>query len=264
MHNQWEANTDSADISSTERLFAPSDREALYLLINDKLRKLGSHRDVLEKAKKKRALNGPQKLALLDLEQRVSNLEMLQNPREPFKKFNDHSQRNIIKTDIEKTFGSSLTEKQVTYLVEAEVERKICYQVIRFYEKELSTIQDTYTELLHNHSKGVTQRLKGRQKNIKENEKILMSCLQKAKTLIDGKQWKKTDYPIFRDLAHHDEFKPAFIPLPRVAGPNKDMSEEERKQYRESNKRTTWTESHLRNFFHEQTDLDPTTKKKKS
>jgi hypothetical protein len=262
MLNQWEADTDPADISSTERLFAPSDREALYLLINDKLRKLGGQRDALEKAKKKRSLNGPQKTALLDLKQRVSNLEMLQNPGEPFKKFNDFSQRNIIKADIEKTFGSGLTEKQVTYLIEAEVERKICYQVIRFYERELSTVQETYAELLHIHSKGVTQRLKGRQKNIKENEKILISCLQKAKTLIDGKRWKKTDYIIFRNLAYQVEFKPAFIPLPRIAGPNKDMSEEERKQFRESNKRSTWTESYLRNFFHVQTGLDPTTKKK--
>jgi len=152
----------------------------------------------------------------------------------------------------------------MTLLVDAEVERKICYQVIRFYEKELSTVQETYTELLNNHSNGVTERLKGRQKNIKENEKILMGCLQKAKTLIEGKRWKKTDYPFFRDLAKQDEFKPAFIPLPRVAGPNKDMSEEERKQFRESNKRTTWTESYLRNFFHEHTGLDPTTKRGKS
>lgn len=264
MLNQWEADVDPTDESLAERLFAPSDFETLYLLINDKLRKLGSLKDALEKGKRKRALNGPQKTALLDLEQRVDNLEMLQNSSEPFKKFKDFGQRKLVQADIERSFGSSLTAKQLTYLVDAEVERKICYQVIRFYEKELSTVQETYTELLHNHSKGVTERLKGRQKNIKENEKILMGCLQKAKTHIDGKRWKKTDYSIFRDLAYQDEFKPAFIPLPRVAGPNKDMTEEERKQYRESNKRTTWTESNLRNFFHEQTGLDPTTKKEKS
>ena len=263
MLNQWDAGVDPTDDQSTERLFSPSDIEALYLLINDKLRKLGGLKEALEKAKRKRALNGPQKMALLDLEQRVGNLEMLQSPREPFKRFNDFGQRKLIQTAIEKNFGNGLTPKQVSDLVDAEVERKICYQVIRFYEKDLATIQDTYTELLHNHSNGVTERLKGRQKNIKENEKILMACLQKAKTLIDGKRWRKTDYSIFRDLAYQDEFKPAFIPLPRVAGPNKDMTEEERKQYRVSKKRTTWTESNLRNFFHEQTGLIPTTKNKK-
>ncbi|QWE31445.1 hypothetical protein [Polynucleobacter sp. Adler-ghost] len=264
MLNEWEADVDPTDDSSTERLFAPSDRDALHHLINDKLRKLGGLKDAVEKAKKKRALNGPQKTALLDLQQRVGNLEMLQSPNEPFKRFNDFSQRKIVQADIEKIYGNGLTPKQMTLLIDAEVERKICYQVIRFYEKELSTVQDTYTELLNNHSKGVTERLKGRQKNIKENEKILMGCLQKAKTLIQGKRWKKTDYPIFRDLAKQDEFKPAFIPLPRVAGPNKDMSEEERTKFRESNKRTTWTESYLRNFFHQRTGLDPTTKKEKS
>lgn len=264
MLNQWEADADPTDNPSMEKLFSPSDIEELYLLINAKLRKLASLKEGLKKAKRKRTLNGPQKMALLDLEQRVGNLEMLQNPNEPFKKFNDFSQRKIIQADIERRFGSGLTAKQLSYLVDAEIERKICYQVIRFYENDLSIVQETYSELLHIHSKGVTGRLKGRKKNIKENEKILMKCLQKAKTLIDGKRWNKSDYPVFRDLAKKDEFKPAFIPMPRIAGPNKDMSEEERKQFRESNKRTTWTESHLRNFFHEHTGLIPTARKVKS
>jgi len=264
MLNQWEADVDRTEDCSAERLFAPSDSDGLYLLISDKLRKLGSLRDALKKAKKKRSMNGPQKMAFLDLQQQVSNLEMLQNSSEPFKKFNDFSQKQIVQTGIEKTFGSGLTIKQITYLIDAEVERQICYQVIRFYERELSTVKETYSELLYSHSKGVAERLKGRQKNIKENERILIGCLQKAKTLIEGKRWKRTDYIIFRDLAYQDEFKPAFIPLPRVAGPNKAMSEEERKRYRDSKKRTTWIESYLRNFFHEQTGLNPTTKKEKS
>ncbi len=262
MLNQLEADVDPTDDPSTEKLFSPLDIEALYLLINDKLRKLGSLKEVLERAKRKKALNGPQKMALLDLEQRVSNLKMLQNPDEPFKKFNDFSQRKVLQADIEKSFGNGLTAKQMAFLIDAEIERKICYQVIRFYEKDLSIVEETYSELLHNHSKGVTGRLKGRQRNIKENEKILMSCMKKAKTLIEGKGWRKTDYKLFRDLAYQDEYKPSFIPLPRVAGPNKDMTEEERKQYRNSKKRTTWTESNLRNFFHEQTGLAPTTKNK--
>ena len=37
MLNQWEADVDPTEDSSTERLFAPFDLEKLYPLINDKL-----------------------------------------------------------------------------------------------------------------------------------------------------------------------------------------------------------------------------------
>jgi hypothetical protein len=187
---------------------------------------------------------------------------MLQSSNEPFKKFSDFNQIAELKLSVQEKYGDNLTQRQLLMLAESEAERQICYQLIRFFESEVGIIQDTYTELLEGHISAAKRRLKGRQKNAKKNQEVLKLCLQKAKRLIEGKRWKDSDYIIFRNLAHQDEFKPVFIPEPRVAGERKGLAQEERDKHRKDCKRSTWAESALRKFFEEQTGTKPTTKKK--
>lgn len=262
MLNQEFFSVDEINESTKEKVFAPSDKDGLYSLINHLTKHLTLLNRKLEKEAGKKNSAGFQIKATHELSRRVENYKTLQSPSKPFKKFTDFNEVKKLKQSIEKRYGGNLTSEQLSMLVDDEVEKQVCYQLIRFFEEEMLIIYDTYMDLLEGHIAGAKRRLKGRQKNTKKNQEILKQCLQKARTLIDDKKWKGNDYIIFRDLARRDEFKPVFIPTPRVAGGNKVLTDEERNHYLEVSKRSTWAESTLRKFFREQTGKDPTTKKK--
>jgi hypothetical protein len=244
-----------------ERLFDPYRYEDLIPLIKHRLSKITGIADALKIAKGKRTQSEPQKQAIFDLGERLKNLEQLNNPAAPFKKYSDFTNRKALTSEINRVWGSAnLNPKQIATLIDMEIERLTCYQVIRYFEKELLVIQGTYENLSANHTMGVSSRLKGRKINAKKNDAILHDCLKQVRKLKKTKKWEESDYIEFRRLALMT--KPAFIPVPRVAGESKKLTSLERQTYIARIKRETWSESKLRKFFREQTDKKASTKVK--
>lgn len=246
----------TTEISEREQLFEPNNIDQLLGLIKTRLAMLPRLRANLESAKGVRVKAAPQKTAIFDLTKRLKNLEGLSDPKGPIKRFESHSNRDALKPRVKLEWGGELTAKQLEALVDAEIERQVAYQIIRYYEKELSVIQETYSKLLFMHSVSVISRLKGRKKNANKNREILQQCLTRLKSLKVGKRLKSIDYVEFKKLARTKEFEPAYIPSPRIAKSRRGLPVPPR--------RNDWSESTLRKFFKEETKLVPTTKKGKT
>lgn len=254
------------DVDPTkERAFDPYGYEDLLSLIKHRLSKMGGINESLKTAQGRRAQSEAQKQAIYDLGERLKNLEQLNSPAGPFKKYSDFINRKALTEKILKEWGSlNLSVKQINTLTEMEVERLTCYQVIRYFEKELLAIQDTYDNLSAQHLNGVNSRLKGRKINAKKNNDILQECLNKTRELKTTKKWEERDYIEFRRIALLT--KPAFIPTPRIAGERKKLSLSEQQSYIASQKakRSGWTEPMLRKFFREKTNKRASVKMPKS
>jgi hypothetical protein len=245
-------------------LIEPKDQASLQDLIRTRIDRLEDLVAEYKKLTGGKTATTAQKVAINQYAARIANLENLNSHRKPYKAFFAGQNRNILKSRIELDWGGDLSEDQIQKLISAEIEKQIAYQVIRYYEMELTTIEETYEFLLNAHSNGTKSRLKGRQINAEKNKVILRGCLQKLNTIRKGKKLQGSDYIEFREIALGDDSKPAFVPTTRIAGEKRELPLNERLKLIESMKRTTWPESTLRKFFKEETKLNPTTKKKKS
>ena len=245
-------------------LIEPKDQAGMQDLIRTRIDRLEDLEADYKKLAKGKTATGAQKVAINQYAARIANLENLNSAKKPYKAYFAGQNRNILKPRIEFDWGSNLSEDQMQKLITAEIERQIAYQLIHYYELELTTIEETYEFLLKAHSKGTKSRLRGREINVEKNKAILRDCLQKLKNLKKGKKLQSIDYVEFREIALGDDSRPAFIPTTRMAGEKKDLPLNERLKHIESMRRTNWSESTLRKFFKEETKLDPTTKKGKS
>jgi hypothetical protein len=245
-------------------LIAPKDQAGLRDLIRTRIDRLEELEREHKKLTRGETATAAQKIAINQYLTRIANLENLNSTKTPYKAYLAGQNRNILKPRIEFDWGSNLSDDQMQKLITAEIERQIAYQLIHYYELELTTIEETYEFLLKAHSKGTKSRLRGREINAEKNKAILRDCLQKLKNLKKGKKLQSIDYVEFREIALGDGSKPAFIPTARIVGEKRGLPLNERLKYIESMKRTNWSESTLRKFFKEETKLDPTTKKGKS
>lgn len=245
-------------------LIGPTVQADMQELIRTRLDRMEKLEDEYKRLMRGKAITVAQNVAINQYATRIANLEDLNSPKKPFKAFLVSQNRNVLKPRIKWDWGSDLSEDQLEILITAEIEKQIAYQVIRYYEIELTTIEETYESLLKAHSKGTESRLKGREINAGRNKAILRECLKRLRGLKKGRKLKESDYVEFREIALGHDSRPVFIPATRMVGEKKDLPLNERLKLIESMRRTTWPESTLRKFFKEQTGLDPTTKKVKS